>query len=158
MDKLDIYRLERVKTLVGLRYVYLGRLGELPKSSSDVLRLNREGHGIDCYGMNLLIYRFLGYDLKDYVYKDGWHKNGENYFVEEYPKYCRRVKNLELWDGILFRIKSRVPNHAGVYIGDGKFIHCKEDASVMIDSIHGPWENHIFCYLRFKDECRERKC
>jgi len=37
--------------------------------------------GLDCYGLVILLYKDLGYQLDDYRYKPDWFKEGYNLFL-----------------------------------------------------------------------------
>jgi len=151
----DNNKISRVRNLVGLQYMFLGRIGELPKTKQDTIRMNAEGLGIDCYGVCLVINRFLGRYLPDYTYEPDWYKNGKNYFLEEIEKYFDIFKKEEvavpkLWDHVLIKIKSKVPNHIGICIGGGKFIHCVEEQMVAVSRLHD-YNNFIKLILRYRN-------
>ncbi|WP_439444430.1 C40 family peptidase [Xanthomonas translucens pv. translucens] len=85
-------------------------------------------HGIlDCYTLIRDFYaRNLGIQLAQYDRADNWWDNGGDLYAldrlraegfEEIQGQPRRG------DMILMQIRSPVPNHAGVYLGDGQMLH-----------------------------------
>jgi len=85
-------------------------------------------HGIlDCYSLVRDFYaRELGIQLSEYEREDDWWEKGQDLYSLE------RLRNegFELIDGeprrgdmILMQIRSSVPNHAGIYLGDGQMLH-----------------------------------
>jgi len=152
----DREKIRHVRNLIGLNYKFLGRINDIPESRSEVVRLNREGFGIDCYGTLLVVYRFLGFNIKDYFYKHNWYRrNSENgLFDKSYDNNFIKVKDLQVWDSITFKIKSIVPNHIGIYLGEGEFIHCLDNSSVCVSRIAGFWHKLKCDFYRIKDECR----
>ncbi len=54
---------------------------------------------------------------------------------------------------ILMKFNSNLENHVGVYIGEGKFIHCRNPIGVNIDRIESPaWRHRIVGFYRLKGE------
>tara|TARA_R100000742_G_C4270034_1_gene88658 strand:- start:100 stop:813 length:714 start_codon:yes stop_codon:yes gene_type:complete len=85
-------------------------------------------HGIvDCYSLVRDFYkREFGIQLNDYNRRDQWWANGENMYLDNFAK--EGFKEIELEDigyGDLFlmQLESPVPNHAGIYLGDGVVLH-----------------------------------
>ncbi|WP_438391072.1 C40 family peptidase [Caballeronia sp. DA-9] len=95
--------------------------------------LGREfSHGVlDCYSLVRDWYRLeRGIVLPNFARADAWWEDGEsNLYVDNYE--AAGFTNLgpdvepEPGDVLLMQIRSKngVPNHAGVYLGDGIFIH-----------------------------------
>ena len=102
---------KRLYNLVGIQYKHLGRLDCFPASKREVSRLNREGHGLDCLGLMLLVYAEDGFNIPDYVYKiaydQKWYRGGENIYIEHMAKYFEKVKHLQFLDSVLFRCWSK---------------------------------------------------
>ncbi|HFT6991417.1 MAG: C40 family peptidase [Stenotrophomonas maltophilia] len=85
-------------------------------------------HGtLDCYTLVSDFYaRKLGIHLSQYDRDDNWWDNGQDLYSLD----RLRAEGFELFDGepqrgdmILMQIRSPVPNHAGVYLGEGKMLH-----------------------------------
>lgn len=118
---------------VGIPYVHKGR------------SLN----GLDCWGLVVLIYRELfNMELLDMEnYEQDWAKQGNNYFLENYSKQFEQVENLEKYDIILFKVDEAI-RHAGIYLGDDKFIHCPK-IGVVISRL-SIWKKRIAGCYRLK--------
>lgn len=103
--------------------------------------------GLDCYGLVILLYKDLGYQLDDYQYKPDWFKEGYNLFLENYYKYAERIPENQALipgDAILFRGFDKCPTHIGVYLGNGKFIHCLRKVGVVVSRLNQePFESRI---------------
>ncbi|WP_164135405.1 NlpC/P60 family protein, partial [Stenotrophomonas maltophilia] len=62
----------------------------------------------------------LGINLPNYNRIDGWWDNGGNLYVDNFEDAgFYPVKDLKIGDMIVMQINANVPNHAGVYLGDG---------------------------------------
>ena len=107
----------------------------------------RDLDGLDCYGLILLFYKELGCKLDDYRYKPNWFKEGYNLFLENYYKYAERIPENQALipgDAILFRGFDKCPTHIGVYLGNGKFIHCLRKVGVVVSRLNQePFESRI---------------
>lgn len=113
--------------------------------------LGRDLTGTDCYGLVVLIYKDLGIELPDYEYTAKWYQEGRDYYIEHYHELWKKVPELVLFDCILFKNTSNVVNHIGLYLGENKFIHCYEDASVEVSDITGRfWNRQKYGYFRYK--------
>src|SRR3972149_3684768 len=104
----------------------------------------------DCYKLLVAWYGKFGFKIPDYRYEIKWYKNGKNYFVEEYNKLWRaldRTESLKIHDAILFRFASVVPNHVGIYIGEGKLIECMDGRGTVISPL-SKYRKTIYGFFR----------
>jgi len=80
-------------------------------------------HGtLDCYQLLVDFYqRELGITLKQYGREDDWWANGGNLYMENYAD-CgfSPVQDLQHGDVVIMQVRAPVPNHAGIYLADGK--------------------------------------
>ena len=86
----------------------------------------RDKNGIDCWGLGLRIYEKLGiqlFDIPDLAYDVTWSKKGGNYLAENSWRDWEIIKQPEFLDVVLLRSASGVPNHGGVILTSGRFIH-----------------------------------
>lgn len=93
------------------------------------LRGRQFAHGIlDCYTLVQDFYkRELHIQLGAYDRQDEWwNKGGDLYSMDRLTAegfYEVSRDNLQRGDMIIMQIRSPVPNHAGVYLGDGTMLH-----------------------------------
>ena len=89
-------------------------------------------HGLlDCYTLVRDFYaRELGVALPDFARHDGWWDDGHsNLYLDNFRAagFVPKAEDapMQRGDGILMQIRSKngVPNHAGVYLGDGLMLH-----------------------------------
>ncbi len=108
---------------------------------------------IDCYGVLIHYFKNFDFDLPDYSYVDDWAGNSDIY-LREYASCFRKLGDdepLEIGDVILFYSKETA-NHAGVYLGEGQFIHAFQKAGTRIDSLTNPlWKKNMYGYFRLKE-------
>lgn len=84
-------------------------------------------HGVtDCYALCRDYYAKQGVDIPEYPRDWEWWDDGQSL----YTQYFRDAGFTEIaesdikeGDAILFQIRSGVPNHAGIYLGGGLFLH-----------------------------------
>lgn len=57
---------------------------------------------------------------------------------------------LKRGDGFLMKIRAAVPNHAGVFVGNGQILHHLQDQYSLIEPLHR-WRNLIWGWYRHKD-------
>jgi len=119
---------------LGIPYVHLGRTMQ----------------GLDCYGLIILVYRDLGFNLMDLDdYEKNWSLKGNDLFIENYQKQWERVEKPQLFDVVLFRGVKGVTNHAGIYLDIDRFLHCMEAGVVVGKFGDDVWSN-IAGYFRIK--------
>ena len=115
------------------------------------LHKGRSIDGVDCYGLVALVYRELGIEIPDYEYKEKWYKDGKDYYVDNYHELWEKVDVLKEWDCILFKNRSNVVNHVGIYLGDNKFLQCCEGSPVEVaDITRKYWAKCTYGYFRYK--------
>ena len=111
---------------------------------------------IDCYGVLKYYFYKFNLQLPDYSYVEDWSGKTELY-LQEYAKFFRKLdkdEGLEIGDMILFTSKEN-PGHAGVYIGESRFVHAYDKAGTKIDSLTNPaWKQKVFGYFRVREDKR----
>jgi len=114
----------------------------------------RDRKGVDCFGLILLFYKELGFKIDDYQYKPDWFKGDYNFFLENYHKYAERIPENQMLmpgDAILFKDFNNCPTHIGIYLGNGKFIHCLKKVGVVINKLNEePFKSRIEGRFRVK--------
>ena len=99
-------------------------------------------HGVlDC--LTLIQDWFLrerGIVLKDYEREDDWWSKGGNMYVDLFEETgfvnMGQNANLQVGDVILMQIRSKVPNHGAIYIGDSKLTEAPELHNVYDAMLH----------------------
>ena len=103
--------------------------GEYKPEGWELPYVGREfSHGIvDCYSLVRDFYkREFDLQLNDYNRRDQWWEKGENMYLDNFAKEGFKETTLEqiaYGDLFLMQLESPVPNHAGIYLGDGVVLH-----------------------------------
>lgn len=116
-------------------------------------------HGVlDCYALVRDWYkRELGIEMPDYVREDEWWRKGKNLYVEQFEEndfisIGTDVRKLQRGDAILMQILSKVPNHAAIYLGDGKILHHTYKRLSRIVPYGGQWHKSATHFLRHRSQ------
>ncbi len=126
---------ECIDKYLGIPYVHLGRTMQ----------------GLDCYGLIILVYKDLGYELMDLEdYNKHWALRGQDLFVDNYQKQWERGTTPQPFDVVLFRGTKGVANHAGIYFGPERFLHCIEAGVVVGKFSDDRWGKNVEGYFRMK--------
>lgn len=111
-------------------------------------------HGVlDCYTLVRDYYAWeLGIELPNFHRDDDWWSKGENLYLENYEAsgFEQITGKPQVGDIILMQIRSKVPNHAGVYVGDGQFIHHLYGRLSSRDVYGGYWQEVTRLIIRRK--------
>lgn len=106
--------------------------------ASDIARYEPDGyqaplvgrvfvHGVlDCFTLLQDYYqRELNITLPDFERADDWWNKGQNLYMEHFRDAgFEPIKgDIQMHDIIIMQVRSPVPNHAGVYIGDMQVLH-----------------------------------
>lgn len=117
-------------------------------------------HGtLDCYGLVRDWYkREAGIDLPDILRHDQWWNDGHsNLYMDNLEAngfiVVGQYPELQRGDMILMEVLSKngVPNHSGVYLGDGRMLHHAYGRLSSIDEYMGYWRKVTHCVARHKD-------
>lgn len=88
--------------------------------------------GIDCSGFVAIVYREV------------YHKRLSRSSAEMLKKDCKKIGRSKLKEGDLVffytgRGRKRKPNHVGIYLKNGKFIHTSTSKGVMVSNLSEPY-------------------
>ncbi len=113
-------------------------------------------HGsTDCFTLVRDYYkRVLGIELTNYQRTDGWWERGENLYMKNLEAegfYEVSEKDMRKGDMIVMQIMAKEPNHAGVYLGDGLFLHHLYGRLSSRDVYGGMWREATRVIVRHKD-------
>jgi proteasome lid subunit RPN8/RPN11 len=111
-------------------------------------------HGsLDCFTLLRDYYRYnLGIALPDVWHAYDWWQEGENLYLD----HCtaagfEQVESPRLHDVVLMKIASRVPNHVGIYTGDGRILHHMANQLSRHDTYGGIWQRATHGFYRHRD-------
>lgn len=113
-------------------------------------------HGIlDCYTLVRDFYaRELGIQLSQYDREDDWWEKGQDLYSLD----RLRAEGFELieagprrGDMVLMQIRSPVPNHAGIYLGDGQMLHHLAERLSEVITYGGMWAERTRYIVRHKE-------
>lgn len=114
-----------------------------------------ENKKIDCYGVLVLYYGSFDIKMPDYQYQTTWVGETERY-LKEYSSMFTKLppdEKPQIGDMILFHPGLEPAIHAGIYIGDNRFVHSCQKIGTKIDSlINSFWKNKIYGYFRIKKD------
>lgn len=90
--------------------------------------------GADCWGLALMVYHDLGFELWDIkdAYDETWEWNDRSLFIENYHREWKRVSKPFVFDGVLFQNKKGLVVHGGIMLDDNKFMHASRKTGVVI--------------------------
>lgn len=121
----------------------LGRVFRTGPSGTD-------GRG-DCGALVRDWYRLeRGILLPDCPRDDVWFQNGGDLYTLHYPRagfVAVPIEEAAAGDVVLMQIRAPVPNHAGIFLGDGTLMHHLEGRLSRIEPV-GPWRKHIVRWMR----------
>ncbi len=87
-----------------------------------------------------------------------WWSRGENLFVENAER-CNFIevdpKHIKKHDLVLFQIRSSIPNHIGVYLGDEMFLHQLNKHLSTREILGGFWAKNMMKVYRYRGELNE---
>lgn len=110
----------------------------------------------DCFTLIRDYYRELGIEINDRPReKNFWH-NGLNLYLDNYEKegftvVPDGVKGIQKHDVLLMQVRSPIPNHGAVYIGDGLILQHIEKRLSSRDVLGGLYQKVTTHVLRHKD-------
>ena len=119
--------------LIGIPYLPHGRAGD---------------PGLDCYGLVKAVFARCGVQIPEYDadYHDYDRVNAiynENRNTGQWQE-VKGYKEYPVLLAIRFGSPKGVVNHVGAYIGNGKFIHTRENTGVLIENVYSPlWQKRI---------------
>lgn len=112
-------------------------------------------HGVlDCYSLVRDYYKEnLNVELMDFDRESEWWDKGFDLYCEENFKKAGFVQvsisDLKKHDGLLMQIKSKVVNHAGIYLGNDQFLHHLNRRLSSRDVYAGYYRKHTIKVVRY---------
>lgn len=130
------------------KYVYTPK-----KLSNPLLGRDYEFGKNDCWSLVRDYYREkLDIELPMLEFEDDWWEKGLNYFEDLYESFgFVKVEKPQKHDGILFTVMGNIPNHCGVYLEEGLFMHHAVNRLSCRESLYSPiWGKSVVGYYRCK--------
>ena len=113
---------------------------------------------LDCYTIVRDHYKKeLDINIPDYERKDMFWERGENLYVNNFESAgferisFDSVRDIKVNDVILMTASSSIPNHAAVYLGNGRIVHHVQNRLSSIDMYGGYWLKNTWGVVRHKD-------
>lgn len=113
-------------------------------------------HGVlDCYTLVRDYYaRELGVILPDFKRRANWWDKGQNLYMDNFEAAgfapIQPDDVIQRGDILLMQLRSPVPNHAAVYIGDGNIMHHVQGRLSSRDLYSGYWQEVTRLIIRRK--------
>lgn len=110
-------------------------------------------HGVlDCYTLVRDYYATHGIVLPDFERPDDWWNLGQNLYVDNFEQagFVRVFDAPRPHDAFLMQIRSSVPNHAAVYLGDELILHHLYHRLSSRDVYGGYWQKATTYHLRHR--------
>lgn len=115
----------------------------------------------DCMGIMIHYFREFDVVIPDYSAIKDWGEYDAEY-VSAIPRVVRRLRDDEkpmVGDVVIFSKvveQTGALNHAGIVLGDSKFLHTSVKLGTRIDALYqSPWKEHVYGYFRLKDEASD---
>lgn len=111
----------------------------------------------DCYSLVRDFYQDnFGLTLTDYARPDDWWWSGLNLYADNFHTEGFRVvddhpRDYRPADLFLIAVKSEVPNHAAIHLGDGRILHHFYGRFSEVIPYKGIWRNNTTAVIRHKD-------
>lgn len=108
---------------------------------------------MDCFTIVRDFYKLYDIDIPNYYREDDFWNHGYSQYLDLYEnnnfERVEGIENLQFGDLVLFNIKCDLPNHAGIYIGNGTLLHQPQSRLSLAEEMSLIWQNTFFCILRY---------
>lgn len=113
-------------------------------------------HGVlDCFTLfKNFLWREYGISVSNYEREDDWWEKGQELYSMERLNaegFFQITDQIRRGDIILMNVRSKVANHAGVYLGDGQMLHHLHGRLSRRDNYGGYWAERTVYIVRHKD-------
>lgn len=111
----------------------------------------------DCYTMLRSYFSDNhGIELDNFDREDGWWDGDENLYMDNYSSQGFEVIDVHptdynVSDVFLIAVRSRVPNHAAIHLGEGYILHHFYNRRSSRELYKGIWRNNTLAVLRHRD-------
>ena len=110
----------------------------------------------DCWGLVMEFHKKYGVKLNDYrVNYPWWEKRyNENIYDDNWIKEgfeLVKTSDIPVGSMIMMQVQSEITNHAGIYIGNNRFIHHLYGKMSSVDIYSDYWRERTVRIVRHKD-------
>jgi peptidoglycan endopeptidase LytF len=106
--------------------------------------------GFDCYGCAIEVLKREHIMLPD-VFYDNIRQDNCNSLMRILENSIPHEKLGEPEKNCIIELTvCGIPSHIGVYLGNGEFVHCLQNAGIVVDKLH-KWKNRVKGYYRVKN-------
>jgi cell wall-associated NlpC family hydrolase len=111
----------------------------------------------DCFSLARRFYADnFNIEIPNFARPVDWWEHGLDLYNQHFFESGFRVQDIplsqvKLADGFLMAIRSEVPNHCAIYVGDGMILHHYYNRLSEVVSLRGVWRNQMTTILRHKD-------
>lgn len=79
----------------------------------------------------------------------GWWDKAKNLYFENKPDWVQESSSIQRYDTIIFNLHDEsMPNHAAIYLGNGKMLHHLETRLSCIEDLTTMWKTKIYSVFR----------
>ena len=118
------------------------------------LAKGRDKDGIDCWGLVRLVYKEQ-FNIELPSFSEEYEADDTarmKELVAQYLEGWEETKEPKPGTGVLFRILG-FESHMGIYLGDNKFLHCRENQSAVIESLDKiEWRNRLVGFFNYTEK------
>jgi len=120
------------------------------------LENGRTEAGVDCWGLARLYYKDqFNIDLPSYTDEyDGGQDPAIISVINSHIDNWEELTAPNIGDLCLFNIMGE-PTHVGIYVGDNKFLHCRENMDSVVESLNNlKWKNRFVGFYKYTTQAQ----
>ena len=98
-------------------------------------------------------YADRGIRLPNFARNTHWHQDGEDHIGQNFEAFGFAeidVRDIQTGDALLYQVRSPVPNHIGIYVGEGKVLS-HWYGRISQEENYGLWARYIVKALRYQE-------
>lgn len=109
----------------------------------------------DCYGLARSYYHdVFGVEIVNAARPEGWWDHPDINLIDDFmgndgwEQIGLNTRQLKIGDGLIFSLITGKPNHVGVYVGNGMFIHHIRHQFSTEDALMEKWKSRLLMIIR----------
>ena len=120
----------------------------------------RDTEGLDCWGLVRLVYKDK-YEIDLPSFTNSYTTTNDREHLHEliarHKEYWELTTEPEEGSVVLMRVLG-TNTHVGIYLGNSKFLHIRENTQAVVESIDSStWKHRIIGYFKYKERYRDSK-